>query len=195
MERARYAPNSGPANRRFAVPGDRPAPPCRDQMSKRTGPVRFPAALTSAAPQMPSQTNGITVRESPQPEFCNTITSRADLDKASCTSACNRHWPSRTPTTRMHWVIRISAVRSASPIGDFDKITYSHKSGRSYRSIQERAMLCRIKGNWRAREDETWRCYVIVSSNNLLDCYTEAVFSDASSRVSLTISSGMTEVC
>jgi len=28
---------------------------------------------------MPSQTNGITVRESPQPEFCNTIKGKADL--------------------------------------------------------------------------------------------------------------------
>jgi len=28
---------------------------------------------------MPSQTNGITVRESPQPEFCNTIRVKADI--------------------------------------------------------------------------------------------------------------------
>lgn len=39
-----------PENRRFAVPGDQPAPPCRDQRSKRTGPDRSPADLTSAAP-------------------------------------------------------------------------------------------------------------------------------------------------
>src|SRR6478672_11342169 len=50
MERVRCAPNSGQANHRFAVPVDQAAPPCRDQSSKRTGPDRSPAALTSAAP-------------------------------------------------------------------------------------------------------------------------------------------------
>src|SRR5436189_6234478 len=38
----------------------------------------------SLPPQMPSQLNGITVRESSQPEFCNTIDDRADIEL---------HWP------------------------------------------------------------------------------------------------------
>src|SRR5262249_20348468 len=90
MERARYAPNSGPANRRFAVPGDRAALLCRDQMRKRTGSDHFLAALTSAAPQCRPKPNGITVRESPQLEFCNTIGGEADMPSWAG-HVCN--WP------------------------------------------------------------------------------------------------------
>src|SRR6476620_1213342 len=63
---------------------------------------------------MPSQTNGITVRESPQPEFCNTIRLRADI---RTTYRCVRLGPQelacRWPFSGIHEEIEAGKLSAA----------------------------------------------------------------------------------
>src|SRR6266446_2596848 len=61
------APNSDQEPQRSRVPDDRPAPPHRDEMNRKTAPGR-----DSAAPSSPSPVaNRITATESPTKKACN----------------------------------------------------------------------------------------------------------------------------
>src|SRR5512133_3458384 len=66
---ARNAPNSDQEPQRSRGPDDRPAPPHRDEMNRKTAPGRDPAALSSPAPVA----NRITATESPTKKACNTL--------------------------------------------------------------------------------------------------------------------------
>src|SRR4029077_10080234 len=103
---ARNAPNSDQEPQRSRGPDDRPAPPHRDEMNRKTAPARDSAAPSSPAPVA----NRITATESPTKKACNgllqQILPRSDIcSAAKCTpfdhlSAAERRrrngwpWPS-----------------------------------------------------------------------------------------------------
>src|SRR6185369_16960878 len=64
---ARNAPNSDQEPQRSRGPDDRPAPPHRDEMNRKTAPARDSAAPSSPAPVA----NRITATESPTKKACN----------------------------------------------------------------------------------------------------------------------------
>src|SRR6266700_7706316 len=64
---ARNAPNSDQEPQRSRGPDDRPAPPHRDEMNRKTAPGRDSAAPSSPAPVA----NRITATESPTKKACN----------------------------------------------------------------------------------------------------------------------------
>src|SRR5215831_4765411 len=66
---ARNAPNSDQEPQRSRAPGDRPAPPHRDEMNRKTAPGRASAAPSSPAPVA----NRITATESPTKKACNRL--------------------------------------------------------------------------------------------------------------------------
>src|SRR6266446_9641250 len=77
------APNSDQEPQRSRVPDDRPAPPHRDEMNRKTAPGR-----DSAAPSSPSPVaNRITATESPTKKACNGLLQqnrhKADLPRWS----------------------------------------------------------------------------------------------------------------
>src|SRR5262249_32014868 len=63
----RNAPNSNQEPRRSRAPDDRPTPPPRDKMNRKTAPGRDSAAPSSPAPVA----NRITATESPTKKACN----------------------------------------------------------------------------------------------------------------------------
>src|SRR5262245_16911919 len=83
---ARNAPNSDQEPQRSRAPGDRPAPPHRDEMNRKTAPGRASAAPSSSAPVA----NRITATESPTKKACNRLLqqNRHKADIARCLSAC-----------------------------------------------------------------------------------------------------------
>src|SRR5712671_3586322 len=64
---ARNAPNSDQEPQRSRGPDDRPAPPHRDEMNRKTAPARDSAAPSSPAPVA----NRIAATESPTKKACN----------------------------------------------------------------------------------------------------------------------------
>src|SRR5512133_927137 len=80
---ARNAPNSDQEPQRSRGPDDRPAPPHRDEMNRKTAPGRDPAALSSPAPVA----NRITATESPTKKACNRLLQQ-NLPEADI-----RQWP------------------------------------------------------------------------------------------------------
>src|SRR4029077_3133056 len=64
---ARNAPNSDQEPQRSRGPDDRPAPPHRDEMNRKTAPGRDSAAPSSPAPVA----NRIAATESPTKKACN----------------------------------------------------------------------------------------------------------------------------
>src|SRR5262249_18852560 len=66
---ARNAPNSDQEPQRSRAPGDRPAPPHRGEMNRKTAPGRASAAPSSPAPVA----NRITATESPTKKACNRL--------------------------------------------------------------------------------------------------------------------------
>src|SRR6187397_1299937 len=66
---ARNAPNSDQEPQRSRGSDDRPAPPHRDEMNRKTAPGRDSAAPSSSAPVA----NRITATESPTKKACNEL--------------------------------------------------------------------------------------------------------------------------
>src|SRR2546421_1386561 len=66
---ARNAPNSDQEPQRSRGPDDRPAPPHRDEMNRKTAPGRDSVAPSSPTPVA----NRITATESPTKEACNEL--------------------------------------------------------------------------------------------------------------------------
>src|SRR6516225_5877338 len=87
----RNAPNSDQEPQRSRGPDDRPTPPPRDEMNRKTAPDRDPAAPSSPAPVA----NRITATESPTKKACNGLLQH-NLPKADiCTAA--KQWSIRSP--------------------------------------------------------------------------------------------------
>src|SRR5262245_60863694 len=80
---ARNAPNSDQEPQRSRAPGDRPAPPHRDEMNRKTAPGRASAAPSSPAPVA----NRITATESPTKKACNRLLQQ-NLPKADIAAIC-----------------------------------------------------------------------------------------------------------
>src|SRR5215813_3431592 len=77
----RNAPNSNQEPRRSRGPDDRPTPPPRDEMNRKTAPGRHSAAPSSPAPVA----NRITATESPTKKACNGLLQQNLPITDSCT--------------------------------------------------------------------------------------------------------------
>src|SRR5262245_43440506 len=111
---ARNAPNSDQEPQRSRAPGDRPAPPHRDEMNRKTAPGRASAAPSSPAPVA----NRITATESPTKKACNRLLQQnlPQADKAQCSK---KQRPARRGGRgeRRVWNGE-SERRSSRPMGD-----------------------------------------------------------------------------
>src|SRR5262245_43177114 len=99
---ARNAPNSDQESQRSRGPDDRPAPPHRDEMNRKTAPGPGSAAPSSPAPVA----NRITATESPTEKACNGLLQQ------------NRHFCDLgSPLSRRRW--GLSGHQSASPLNEY----------------------------------------------------------------------------
>src|SRR5262245_44868583 len=76
---ARNAPNSDQEPQRSRGPDDRPTPPHRDEMNRKTAPGRDSAAPSSPAPVA----NRITATESPTKKACNGLLQQIGTSRTS----------------------------------------------------------------------------------------------------------------
>src|SRR5467141_1415054 len=84
---ARNAPNSDQEPQRSRGPDDRPAPPHRDEMNRKTAPARDSAAPSSPAPVA----NRIAATESPTKKACNGLLQQIDPERTSLALCLRPH--------------------------------------------------------------------------------------------------------
>src|SRR5262249_37764260 len=96
----RNAPNSNQEPRRSRAPDDRPTPPPRDKMNRKTAPGRDSAAPSSPAPVA----NRITATESPTKKACNGLLQQK--------SAISRLAAIRSPRRRVVATLPLVSIRA-----------------------------------------------------------------------------------
>src|SRR5215831_18636363 len=104
----RNAPNSNQEPRRSRGPDDRPTPPPRDEMNRKTAPGRDSAAPSSPTPVA----NRITATESPTKKACNGLLqqNRHKADKSRRLSAFGAKRTYRDRDWRIHGAIDPTAT-------------------------------------------------------------------------------------